>query len=249
MENPELYRQIRADATPLTVVVDGKTYATQKLSRVEEKEKLRNIPKCKIVSSLDALVALIEREASVLYPESNIFVSCHAHDSVRVFTDVFTDSLERWDRQELYGAEAADIPGWQDGWYDYESAVIVLRSRFIRNEGSEYLLDILSRMSNQAEVNTKDNGMTQQTTVKRGIALLGTEIIRPIVPLRPYRTFQEVEQPESEFLVRIREGKTENEIGILGADGDMWILQARKNIKAYLESRLAHLGNKIVFTL
>jgi hypothetical protein len=85
--------------------------------------------------------------------------------------------------------------------------------------------------------------------VHRGIALVGTENIKPIVPLRPYRTFQEVEQPESEFLVRIREGKQENEIGLLEADGGMWKLAARQTVKAYLQERLDGRSDKIVLTL
>jgi len=146
----------------------------------------------------------------------------------------------RWERQDLYTAKAEDIPGWRDAYFTYEEAVIALRSRFIPNEGTAYLLELLSRVSKQAEINTHDNGITQTTVAKKGIALLGTEIIRPIVPLRPYRTFQEVEQPESDFLVRIQEGKgdAENRIGILGADGDMWKLAARRIIRAYLEEHL-----------
>ena len=218
---PETINRIIELATPVTVEVDGKTYATQSLIRVQEKEKLRNIPKCKTVTSLDALAALISREAVNLYPDSNLFVSCSGYDRVSVYTDVFTESLERWERQELYACELKDAPGWKDDWYDYERAVIALRSRFVPNDGTEYLLDLLSRMSNEAKVSTTDNGMTQSTTVHQGIALVGKETVKPIVALRPYRTFQEVEQPESQFLVRIREGRQGNEIGILEADGGM----------------------------
>jgi hypothetical protein len=242
----DLYKQIRNDATPITVEVDGKTYATQSLRLVEETEKLRSIPRCKTITSLDALCALITKEASVIYPESNLFVSVSGYDHVSVFTDIFQD---RWERQELYYAELKDAPGWKDEWFDYESAVIALRSRFVPNDGTAYLLDILSRMSNQAEVRTNDNGMTQQTVVKKGITLVGAETITPILPLRPYRTFQEIDQPESEFLVRIREMRGENMIGLLESDGGMWKMEARRAIYTYLEARLSNLGEKIVLTL
>ena len=236
-------------ATPPTVEVDGKTYATQHLYLVEEKEKLRSIPKCKTVTSLDALAALISREAVTLYPESNLFISCSGYDRVTVYTDVFTESLERWERQELYACDLKDAPGWKDAWFDYETAVIALRSRFVPNEGTEYLLDLLGRMSNQASVTTNDNGMTQTTETRHGIALVGKETVKPIVALRPYRTFQEVEQPESQFLVRIREGRDGNEIGILEADGGMWKFKARETIRDYLDMKLYSLGDKIVLTL
>lgn len=163
---------------------------------------------------------------------------------------MFTEHLDRWERQELYAAESKDAPGWDDKWLDYESAVIALRSRFVPNDGTAYLLDLLSKISNQGDVQTNDNGMTQSVTVNKGIALLGKEIVKPIVPLMPYRTFQEIPQPESEFLVRVREGRFGNEIGILEADGGMWKLAARKTIKDYLDEALCPiLNDSVVLTL
>lgn len=50
--------------------------------------------------------------------------------------------------------------------------------------------------------------------------------------LRPYRTFQEVEQPESTFLIRV----DERSIRFIGADGGMWKLKARQTIKEFLEN-------------
>lgn len=48
------------------------------------------------------------------------------------------------------------------------------------------------------------------------------------------RTFQEVEQPEGIFLIRI----DERGITFTEADGGMWKLTARKTVKAYLENEL-----------
>ena len=56
--------------------------------------------------------------------------------------------------------------------------------------------------------------------------------------LRPFRTFQEVEQPESEFLLRLDE---DGNIGLFEADGGMWKLTARQTVKAFLEKKLAEL--------
>lgn len=70
---------------------------------------------------------------------------------------------------------------------------------------------------------------------KKGIDLQANEAIKPIIGLRPYRTFQEVEQPESVFLIRINE----RGISFIEADGGMWKLKARETIKAFLEDKLA----------
>lgn len=59
--------------------------------------------------------------------------------------------------------------------------------------------------------------------------------IKPIVKLKPYRTFFEVEQPESEFLLRIGDG---GQVGLFEADGGMWKMTARYTIKSYLQEAL-----------
>ena len=55
------------------------------------------------------------------------------------------------------------------------------------------------------------------------------------MPLRPYRTFLEVEQPESEFLLRLDE---DGNVGLFEADGGMWELEAKRRVAAYFEAKL-----------
>ena len=52
--------------------------------------------------------------------------------------------------------------------------------------------------------------------------------------LRPYRTFQEVEQPASQFLIRVNE----RGIQFVEADGGMWKLHARQTVQAFLQTAL-----------
>lgn len=56
--------------------------------------------------------------------------------------------------------------------------------------------------------------------------------------LQPYRTFLEVEQPASDFLLRLdKEGRP----ALYEADGGAWKLEAKRNIAAYLCEQLADL--------
>lgn len=56
------------------------------------------------------------------------------------------------------------------------------------------------------------------------------------IALRPYRTFNEVEQPESEFIFRLHEGMT---VGLFEGDGGQWRNEAIWNIAEFLKGRLA----------
>ena len=69
--------------------------------------------------------------------------------------------------------------------------------------------------------------------------------VKPRVALRPFRTFLEVEQPESEFLLRLDDN---GNVGLFEADGGMWAQAAKANILAYFEDKLAEevKGGKVV---
>lgn len=204
-------------------------------------------PECYNFSSLDGLVKMIRKE------HKDITEACTAPDVLYVnvtsptTVDVST-AVDGYNRRAFLYYSSYEFPRKWTGanWFEHEEAMIVLRSQFIQNEGTEYLLDFLSRVSDENSVSSDDNGMTQSVQVKKGIALAAREQVRPIVNLRPYRTFLEVEQPESAFLIRVREGM---QVGIIEADGGMWKIAARRSIVAYLERELKELidsGNVVV---
>lgn len=213
-----------------TFEIGGHTYSTKGLYEVKPGIE---IPQNIKVYSLDALVQLIKKEALLCY-DKPLFVEVFDHLTVSCFLSPKED--DRYVRPVLYTASASNIPGFSDRWMSYEEAMINLRSMFIPNEGTEYLLNLLANITDENSVNSEDNGVTQNVTVRKGIALQTTQQIKPIIKLKPYRTFFEVEQPESEFLVRVREG---GNIGFFEADGGIWKLEARKTIKSELEYMLS----------
>lgn len=129
-------------------------------------------------------------------------------------------------------------PGLRTGFRGREVALIELRSLCIPNEGTAYLLDLLSRMTNENSVSTNDNGVTQTVEARQGVALNAVVEIKPRVMLRPFRTFLEVEQPESEFLLRV---DPDEGIGFFEADGGIWKLEAKKNIADYFLKNMGDL--------
>lgn len=70
------------------------------------------------------------------------------------------------------------------------------------------------------------------------LALNAVVEIKPRVMLRPFRTFLEVEQPESEFLLRV---DPDEGIGFFEADGGIWKLEAKKNIADYFLKNMGDL--------
>jgi len=164
---------------------------------------------------------------------TTIMVQVKSNDTVEVMTTYLSD----FSRNTLYRAKA-DAPGLYTGFRGREVALIELRSLCIPNEGTAYLLDLLSRMTNENSVSTNDNGVTQTVEARQGVALNAVVEIKPRVMLRPFRTFLEVEQPESEFLLRV---DPDEGIGFFEADGGIWKLEAKKNIADYFLKNMGDL--------
>ena len=78
--------------------------------------------------------------------------------------------------------------------------------------------------------------------IKTGIASKGEAVVPNPVRLRPFRTFVEVEQPESAFVFRMRQDSDDGvECAVFEADGGAWKNAAMENIKKYLQLELSDL--------
>lgn len=222
----EFVNRLMELAAPTTVEVDGSVYSNQELVHIQDKKPM---PRCIDLTGLDSICKMVRNEAE--HVGQQIFIQVKDYRNVSVFTSLDSDE----DRLYLYKC-AADTPVVStDRFVDYEKAVIELRSLYIPNEGTEYLLQLLSSISNESKVTSTDNGVTQKIEAKSGIALNSMVTVKPRVTLQPFRTFIEVAQPASEFLLRINE---RGEIGFYQADGGVWKLEATRNVAAYFEEKL-----------
>ena len=119
-----------------------------------------------------------------------------------------------------------------------EEFVIGLQSRFVHDNSSVDLLKTVSSLETSVVALSEDDGISQKTTVKQGIALKETITVKGRVKLRPFRTFREVEQPLSEFVFRLRsKDGTVPECALFEADGGAWKLDAVLTIKHWLEAK------------
>ena len=228
----EFIEHIQNTTQPQIRVVEGATFAIS--ADGVAKEILPTIfhPDPLPLNSLDAMVKLVRTEASNM--DTPLYITIPDHMTVRCFGQ--PDVEARYFRQVYYEARATDVPGWNEKvTLGFEEAQIALRTRFQETQDTLYAMKLVSDISLGAKVIFNDNGIATTITTQKGVALQTNEQIRPLVKLRPYRTFQEVEQPESIFLIRI----SERGIAFIEADGGMWKLKAREVVKAHLEDKLS----------
>ena len=182
------------------------------------------------MTGLDSIVKLIRNELEML-EALPVYIRVDGAEAVSVFTSY----AAYMDRDSLYSA-TCDVPGFWEGFREPEQAIIELRSKFAPDEGVNYLLDLLSRINKENGVTTRDNGVSQEVEARSGISLKQMVQVKPRVTLCPYRTFLEVNQPESEFILRLDE---DGNVGLFEADGGMWKMEAKRRISAYFEENLA----------
>lgn len=161
------------------------------------------------------------------------FIVDVTHQQVKVYSGLD----DRLDREYLVNTKAL-LPNIQyDYFMDMEAFVVQLKTNFIETENLIKLIAIVSSITDEAKIEIEDDGFSTKVTQVNGTAIKKVNDIRinPIVNLQPFRTFGEVEQPSSRFLLRIRDG---GKMALFEADGGMWKLQAQKNVVAYLKETL-----------
>lgn len=121
-----------------------------------------------------------------------------------------------------------------------EDFIIMINSMFVQNEDSKYLTSITSKIIDFNEKTLSDDGIQQNVIIKSGVSLKEEGQTKAIVKLAPYRTFIEVEQPESEFLFRsVKHSNNGIQFALFEADGGKWKSIAMLNIRNWIKLKLS----------
>lgn len=139
-------------------------------------------------------------------------------------------------RETLVIAEAI-VPKFHYGHFlNTEELIIAFQSKFTPTNDRDLLLKVVGNVKEENVRTTGDNGTAQAVTIKTGVASADDVLVPNPVTLSPYRTFLEVDQPESAFIFRMKDGPTG---AIFEADGGAWRNQAISNVREYLKEELA----------
>ena len=212
--------------------INGERYVDKDVYRVDNELRASAIQMNTLTSLVDYLKAGVDKMAE------KMLVQVVSPTKVRVLSMLDADRK----REELVDVEAM-IPDFEYGRYmGNERFIIALQSKFIANDDRALLLQFAGTVKDESIAQYGDDGVTQKATIKTGITSVGDAVVPNPVKLRPFRTFIEVEQPESAFVFRMRQAEGHGvECAIFEADGGAWKNAAMKSIKEYLQYELAEL--------
>jgi hypothetical protein len=123
-----------------------------------------------------------------------------------------------------------------DTYMDAEDFGIMLQTNFIEDDNRNVVLKIARNLTEEQSAQTADDGVSQRVTLKAGVKEIDSAVFKNPAYLSPLRTFPEIAQPSSPFVIRFKEGHL---AAIYESDGGAWRNEAVKRIGTWLKERLA----------
>lgn len=203
----------------------GRDFSTNQLHPVRDPE-CEPITVHTLTGLVDGLHTLAKEYSPIIVVDNTGFV--------RVMSKLFGMNKQR---ECSFIAERYRVVHHFNEFISVEEFIIYLQSAFVRTEMVDNVLRIVGNLTQGSEVEHADDGVTQRVTARAGVARVEKVNLPNPLPLMPYRTFLEVDQPESMFVLRIKSGEKGPRVAIFEADGGAWKNQAILNIKEWLAEK------------
>lgn len=186
------------------------------------------------VSTLTGLIDLVLQRVNGFDP-AMCFIQVDAYNKVSLQGTLCT----KWgDRQMHVLASLPDLGHFEFGRFmEQEPFIVGLQAFFGATDDRETVLKIASNLTGELVALSDDDGISQRATLRSGVVLKTETTVKRLVSLKPWRTFREIDQPESNFIFRLRSKPGEiPTCALFEADGGMWKNEAVTRIKAWIEA-------------
>jgi len=228
--------RLTGEALGKTVEIDGREYATRE---VFDPRRPEPIPKTLIFRTLQSFADYVNSPVDAVYANNRGERFVHVEEPTAV--DLVTEVFGEFNQRAVLATARAMLPGFDFGTFmDPETFNVAVRTCFEPTDDRAAVLRLTGNLVTEAVQTIADDGISQQATARRGIVKVEkVEVPTPVV-LKPYRTFIEVDQPESPFLLRLRGGGDGRlpSCALFPCDGDAWRLPAVKAVREWLKAEI-----------
>lgn len=182
-------------------------------------------------TNLNSLVQYIRKFYQVEKISENLLVEVRTPTEVRLYTKL-TDGTNV--RHCLLKSEFEPPKFIVGRFQEQKEFMIMLKSCFVPTQPRDRLIEVCGHTTDVDSAVYHDDGFGQTVSLKRGVTT-DRENLPDMVLLKPFRTFPEIDQPESLFIPRVQKGAN---FAIFEADGGAWKNKAMVNIREYLTTAL-----------
>lgn len=206
--------------------VAGQTFSTGQLHLVSEASA-----ETLLVNTLSGIIDYVKSDFDKTQEYDALLIQVISPTVVRLYSKLNSNK-----NRDLLIEAKARVPEFDfDRFYDAESFNIKLQSTFLDKDDRGIVLQVVGNIKSDEVKTYGDDGVTQTVTAKVGVANVENVVVPNPVKLRPYRTFQQIEQPASNFVFRMRQGPS---AALYEADGGAWKNEAIQKIALYLAEEL-----------
>jgi hypothetical protein len=202
----------------------GRLYSKDKLNRIPLPQESR--PDELLFTTLKGLTAFASRLASSVAKEQ-LYFHIESPESVSLLGEI---QPANFNKRFCYATASLGYTPFKFStieiprYIDIEMMVIALQSLFVISRTREDIINVIGNLANEKIVTNKDDRFSQGIRIRSGISGQSEVTVENPVCLKPHRTFPECDQPESDFVLRYREGRQGSliECALFEADGSQW---------------------------
>lgn len=225
----------KAEQRPIIEEINGKTHVFfDKEVHVVDKEHERDLPQPDAFEafSLQGLVDYINNDPDCLDYSGTFTLHVADESNVELLSPVTGYNKRRY----VLAKCRALVPCIRFSQFmDADDFQVMLQSKFVENDNRNKVLMVAGNLSSEQNVQKADDGVSQRITVQQGVASASTVTIKNPVVLTPYRTFHEIEQPSSAFVLRFNE---RSNCALFEGDGGLWRVEAVRRIGEWLKQNI-----------
>ncbi len=229
---PSVVKAIQDGVETAVITIEGIDFTTRPVFLPPAKETIDFLQ----ISSLDGLAEYINQNIDEKAIK-NLLIVINSPRSVSVY--------EQADAPEGKRLCWLDADYQTDGFpferfLDHEEFMVKVQALIVPDEADiTELLALVGNIKAAAVQTSLDDGVSQTVTIEKGVRKSEVDLPNP-VRLAPRRTFPEVVQPVSPFVLRVKQPRdgAMPEIALFEADGGLWKIQAIASIKEYLNEKL-----------
>lgn len=225
--------------------IEGRKYVDKNLIPINKELRAEGIT----MNTLSSLVDFIKKSVADFKPGHKYIIQVVSPTVVRLISDLDDDR-----KREILAEVKAELPQFEFGEFiENEKFVINVQAKFLDKNPEQNDKAIILQFAGNVKAGTiaeyGDTGVGQKAAIKKGVASLQEVEVPSPCYLMPFRTFTEVAQPMSSFIFRVKDNERYGVVcALFEADGGAWKNEAKANIKAYLESKLADVENIFVIS-
>lgn len=226
-----------AEGKPIkTIELDGRTFTVEHLYEPPA-PPAPPAPNALVFRTLKAFVEYLAspHDDEYLKPKP-AFVHVVSPNQVLLVTGLY-GSPHHADRAVVAAATWEELEGYAWGrWVDPETFNVILQTHFEETEDLKRVQELVGNVKSEAVQTVEDDGVSQRVQVRAGVVRASEQQAPRVVELKPYRTFLEVDQVASPFILRLRGGGDGRlpEVALFEADGGAWRLEAVKRVREKL---------------